>query len=165
LLHVLLSDDFAELINTVGTVLIWNEASLAWVTVSALLHGGALLSVGVATGLVDGTSLISHVVVVDPSEGVVCLSTVAAKVWGLARDDHLWGDVDIGPCTSSGDLYSIGQSRGGSLSPTGTAVLWDMLVLDLGHEVGAFDVVPDPLAWQVIDVLQWLLDHGGNTDA
>ena len=44
LLHVLLANDLAELFDIVGHVLVGDEASLTWVTVTADVHGGASLS-------------------------------------------------------------------------------------------------------------------------
>ena len=71
----------------------------------------------IAKGAVDGTSLISDLIVGHPLEGVVGLTTVAALVLLLARDDDLGGDVDIGPGGLTGDLYPIGDGGGGGVGP------------------------------------------------
>lgn len=54
-------------------------------------------------------------------------------------------DVNVGPLSLSGDLDSVGEGRGGSLSPARTAVLGDMLVLQVSQVVNSVDVVPNPV--------------------
>jgi len=75
---------------------------------------------------------------------------MAAHIGGLARDDDLGSDVDIGPSSPTSDLDTIGESAGGGVSPAGTAILGYVLVADVGQEVGAVDVVPEELRRQVI---------------
>jgi len=94
------------LVNTVNWVGVWNEACFTWAAVSANFHGGAILSVVVSTGLVNGASLISDFVFVHPFEGVVGISSVAAIIVRTG-DEDLWGNVDIGPCSFSHDLISV----------------------------------------------------------
>jgi len=148
LLHVLLTGDLAELLDTVDHVLVGDEASLTWVAVAADVHGGTELTVVVALGAVDGASLIGDLVVGHPLEGVVSLTTVAAIVFLLAGDDDLGGDVDIGPGGLTGTLNSIRDSRGGGVGPAGTTVLGDVLVADVGNHVHTVDVVPLPGVWE-----------------
>jgi len=87
--HVGLSNDFSVLIDSVGEVLVGDEAGLAWVAVSAHFHGGACLAIVKTTRLVNRASLVSDVVVVDPLVGIQGFSTVATEVLGLAGDDNL----------------------------------------------------------------------------
>ena len=161
--HSLLARDHAVLLNTVHKVLVGDEAGLARVAVAAHVHGGADLTVVETTGTIDGASLISDLVVGHPGEGVVGLTTVATQVSRLARDDDLWGDVDVGPGCLTGDLYTIGDGRGGGMGPAGSAVLWDVLVADVGDHVDTVDVVPEPLGGQVVDGLERLVDAWGNS--
>jgi hypothetical protein len=44
------------------------------------------------------------------------------------------------------------------MSPAGSAVGWDVLVSHVGEVVGSIDVVPEPLFWDVFEVLEWLGD-------
>jgi hypothetical protein len=60
----------------------------------------------VTSGSVDGAGLISDLVLVHPLEGIVSLTTMATIIT-RAGDQNLWGDVDIWPCSLSGDLDSI----------------------------------------------------------
>ena len=119
--HVLLAGDLAEFVDTVDQVLVGDEASLTWVTVTANVHGRAWLGnlslLLVTESTVDGASLIGDFVVGHPLESVVGLTTVATKVLLLARDDDLGGDVDIGPGGLTGDLYPIGDGGGGGVGP------------------------------------------------
>jgi len=78
--HGLLTGDFTVLISVIDLVVILIEASLRWVAVLAHDLLGALGTVVVTSGSVDGASLISNLVVVHPLEGVVGLTTVAAIV-------------------------------------------------------------------------------------
>ena len=91
---------------------------------------------------------------------------MAAHIGGLTRDDDLGGDVDIGPSSATGDLNAIGESAGGGVGPAGTAILGDVLVADVGQEVGAVDVVPEDLLGEVVGWDKWSLDLGcGAVDA
>jgi hypothetical protein len=108
--HVLLTGDVTEFINSVDEILVWDEACLTWVAVTADVHGRANLTVVETTSAVDGASLISDFVLGHPLEGVVSLTTVASLVGSLTRDDDLRGDVHIGPGGLSSDLYAIGKS-------------------------------------------------------
>ena len=115
--HIFFTGNFTVLLNTIGVILVRNEASLTRVAVTAIAHGGANLTVVVTTGHVGGASLISDVVLVDPLESVEGKSTVATIIRGLTGDEDLRGDVDLGPGTITSDLDSIGESRGSSLGP------------------------------------------------
>jgi hypothetical protein len=55
----------SELIDSVDQVFIWDEATLM-VTVFASADRRALDAVVIASGLINGASLISHIVVVHP---------------------------------------------------------------------------------------------------
>ena len=74
---------------------------------------------------------------------------MATLILGLARDDDLGGDVDIGPGSLTGELDAIGKSRGGGVGPAGTAVLGNVLVADVGEIAGAVHVVPQDLLGEV----------------
>ena len=152
--HVLLADDFIEFVNTVDHVLVGDEAGLTGVAVAANVHGRADLTVVEATGAVDGASLISHLVVGHPLEGIVGLTTVATHVLGLTRDDDLGGDVDIGPGALTRDLDSIREGRGGGMGPAGATVLRDVLVADVGDHVLSVDVVPEHVGGEVLEGLE-----------
>mmetsp|Transcript_14441 Transcript_14441/g.22391 ORF Transcript_14441/g.22391 Transcript_14441/m.22391 type:complete len:297 (-) Transcript_14441:30-920(-) len=168
--HLVLTSDLTVLLGSVDLVLVGGEAVLlARGAVLAHDDGGALLTVIVASGSVDGASLIGDVVAVHPLEGVVGLATVAAIILG-AGDEDLGGDVDIGPLGVSGDLNSIGESGGGGVSPAGSAVGGDVLVSQVSEVVGAVHVVPDPLVGEVVDGLEGSLDEsflrsGGGSSA
>ena len=60
-----------------------------------------------STSLVDGASLISDLVLRHPSESVVGVTSMATIIRGLARDQNLGSDVDLGPGSVSSDLNSI----------------------------------------------------------
>lgn len=47
------------------------------------------------------------------------------------------------------------------MSPARTAVLWDVLVSDVGQVVLAINVVPDPVI-RDFNILEWCLKHSLN---
>lgn len=67
--HVLLTLDGSELVDSVLVVGVRDEARLVGVAVSALLNGGALDSVVVASSSVKRAGLVSNVVLLDIVEG------------------------------------------------------------------------------------------------
>jgi len=102
----LLSLDVSVLIGVVVLVVVLGPASLAWAAVVALELLRALLTVVVASGSVDGASLISDLVLGHPLEGVVSITTVASIIT-RAGDEDLRSDVDIWPLSLSGNLDSV----------------------------------------------------------
>lgn len=78
--HVLFSRDLAILVNTIGQVLIGDEAGLVRVAVFADSKGGALVSVVMSSGSVDGAGLISHIGLVDIGKGIESSSSVASII-------------------------------------------------------------------------------------
>jgi hypothetical protein len=159
--HVFFTLDFTELVNSIDKVLIWDEASLTWVTVTADFHGRALHSVVVTTSSVNRAGSVGNFVLGHPCEGVVGLTTVASLIWSLTRDKDLWGDVDVWPGSLSVDLNSIGKSRSGSMCPARTAVGRYVLVENVGQIVLAIDVVPEHLLWKILNMFKSLCDPGG----
>ena len=110
------------------------------------------------SGSVNGAGLVGDLILAHPLEGVEGLSTVAAVVTG-ARDKNLWGDVDIGPSSLSGDLDSVREGGGGGMSPARSAVLWDVLVSNIGQVVDIINIVPNESLWDIVNWLKWLLDE------
>jgi hypothetical protein len=149
--HGFFTIDTIVFINTVFKVLIGDDASLTRRAVSAHFHGRAFTTVIVTSSEVDRASLISDVVLVDPIVSKDWKTTMATHIRLLARDENLRGDVDIGPGSISLDLDSIGQGRGGSMSPAGTAVRGNVLLSNVSQIVNTVDIVPDPLLWQVLN--------------
>jgi hypothetical protein len=68
-LHGFFSLDSAEFIDIVDWVLIRNETRLVWVTVSALNDRSAVISVVVASSVIDRAGLISEFVLRAVREG------------------------------------------------------------------------------------------------
>jgi len=93
--------------NTILVVCLGGEAWSTWQAVLAFEHLGALLTVVVASGSVDGALLIGDTVVLHVLEGSQLPSTVASITGIVARDHLLWGDIDIWPSSISSDLDSI----------------------------------------------------------
>lgn len=88
-------------------VFVWDEARAARIAVLALDNGGALNTVVVASGLVDGAGLICDVGGVHVLKSGNGFSSVAAIIIHAARDHTLGRDVDIRPDSLSVHLYSI----------------------------------------------------------
>jgi len=161
LLHGCLTLDSGVLVDTVNLVVIGDEASLGRVAISGDLHSGALGSVVVTTGQVDGSLSIGDLVGAHPLESLDGFSSVATTsiVIKIARDEDLGRDVDIGPGCLTGDLDTIGEGRGGGLSPARSAVLRDVLVPDVGQVVDTTDVVPKNLLGDILQVGERSVDE------
>ena len=82
------------------------------------------------------------------SSGVAAVAAAS----GLAVDDDLGGEGDVGPGSVSGDVYSVGEGAGGALSPAGAAVGGDVLVFAPGEVVDTADVSPVPGFGEVFEV-------------
>lgn len=78
--HGFLTLDLAVLVGVVDLVVVLVPASVGWRAVLAHDLLGALGTVIVTSGSVDGASLISDLVGVHPLEGVVSLTTVATII-------------------------------------------------------------------------------------
>ncbi len=88
--HGLLAGDWSVLIHVEHSVLIGYEAgATTGLAVLAHVDWGTDDSIVEASCLVDGTSLISDVVLVHELEGAECLTTMATLVISGARDDYL----------------------------------------------------------------------------
>jgi hypothetical protein len=140
--HGLFTVDMAVLVYFVNVVLFRDEASLARFTIAA--HGHSAAIVTVTFSLVNRAGLISDVVFVNPLVPVVRVSTVTASIFILAWDKNLGWDVNIGPLGLTSDFDSIGEGWGGSMSPTWSAVLRNMLVANVGQVVDSINVAPVP---------------------
>ena len=77
--------------------------------VFALDDWGALGTVSVASGSVDGAGLVSEFVVVHELVGGDGITTVASEVVGGAGDHNLGRNVDVWPLSISSDLDSVGE--------------------------------------------------------
>ena len=107
--HVFFARNSAEFVDTIDVVGIGDEAGLSGRAVSAHIHGRALLAIVVTTSSVDRAGLVGDFVEVHPLESVVSFTTVAAIVFHFAGDEHLRGNVDVGPGSITGDLDAIGE--------------------------------------------------------
>ena len=105
--HGLLASDETVLLDLVDVVLFRDVAGLAGVTVAAHGHGRAADTVGPAASLVNRARLVRDVIIVDPLKRVVGEATEAAEVHLLAADQHLRGEVDVGPGGVTHDLDSV----------------------------------------------------------
>ena len=86
-----------------------DETGLVRLAVLALDDWGALSTVSVSSGSVDGAGLVSEFVVVHEFVGRDGITTVAAVVVGGAGDHNLRRDVDVWPLSVSSDLNSVGE--------------------------------------------------------
>lgn len=98
-----------------------------------------------ASGSVVSTSLVSDVVLAHVLVTRKSKATIAPIVVHGAGKQHLRRDVDVGPLSLSHDLYSVRNRRGSGLSPARSAVLGNVLILQVSEIVGAVDIVPDML--------------------
>jgi len=105
--HCFLSLEGSELIDFVHVVTGRDEAGLVRLAIFALDDRGALSTVGVASGSVDGAGLVSEFVVVHELVGGDGITTVAAVIVGGARDHNLRRDVDVWPLSFSSYLNSV----------------------------------------------------------
>ena len=146
--HGLFSRNFAEFLDFVGVVFIWNKAVWAWLTVLANINGSTFNTIVMTSSLIDRTGLISNFIFVHKFERRDSFTTVATIIIHRAWNDNLRGDVDIGPLSFSGNLYSVRYGWGGSLSPAWTAILGNMLVFQICEVIDIVNIVPNPVVWK-----------------
>jgi len=156
--HGLFTFKVSELFDLVNFVLIWDEARLMRITVSAFCNIGALNSVIMASGLIHGTGFISHFVVIHVFVSVHWFTTMASLILHLAGDKNLRSNIDIRPSCFSGNLDSIRQSRCSGVSPARSTVLWNMLVSNVGKIINSVNIIPEKLFWE-LDSLQFGFDN------
>ena len=107
--HGFFSLEGSKLIDFVHVVTGRDEARLVRLAVFALDDWGALGTVSVASGSVDGAGLVSEFVVVHELVGGDGITTIAAEVVGGAGYHNLRRDVDVWPLSISSDLDSVGE--------------------------------------------------------
>ena len=105
--HSLFAVNMTVLIDTVDVILGWDIASLTRLAIATKTHGAATDAVIMSSCLVNSASLIGDVVFMNPFVCVVCISSVAAIILLLARNEDLRGDVDIRPSCFALDLDSV----------------------------------------------------------
>lgn len=88
---------------------------------------------------------------------------MASLVIGLAGEEDLGSKVDIRESSLSGDFNSITQSTGGSERPTGSTIMWDVLVSQNSQVIDTTVVSPEEVLRESADweLFEWGLD---NTD-
>jgi len=96
-------------VHFIDSVLGWDNASIAWAAVSALLHRRADLAIIVTAGLVNRAGSVSSFVVMHVSEDIECPSSVAAIVELFTGNQYLWRNVDVRPCSIPCNLYTVGD--------------------------------------------------------
>lgn len=135
--------------HTVDLGLLLSPAASVRQAVLALDLSGAAHAVVEAVRLVGRAGLVGDVVPVDPLVGSARVAAVAALVHILAADQHLGGQVHVGPGGLPRDLDSVAQSRRSRERPAGTAINRNMLVPLEGQVVGAVDVAPPVVGGQL----------------
>lgn len=123
-----LSSHSSILFQTVYFGSFLRPASLVRHAIFAHNFGRTADSIVVAVCLVRRAGLVGDVVVEDPLEGILCVSSIAAASLVSAGDNDLRGQIDIGPNRLPLDLYPIGNGRGGGEGPATATVDGDMLV-------------------------------------
>lgn len=93
--------------------------------------------------LVDRASFVGDVVVVYELKRAQPVSTMTSLIIHRTGDDDLGGDVDIRPLCLACNFDAVGQGRGRSVGPAGSAVLGDVLVPQVSKVVDTIDIVPD----------------------
>ena len=101
--------------------------------------------------LIRGACLVSDVVLMNPFVGVSGITSVATIVGLFAGDKNLWGDINIWPFGFSKDFDSVAEGGCGREGPAGATVLGDMLISLVGEVVGAIDIAPPEIIWEIID--------------
>lgn len=84
----------------------------------------------------------------DPLVGILGVSSITPMGLVVAGDEHLRGEIDIGPLRLPGYLDPVGDGGGSGEGPAATAVYGDMLVSLDGQVVGAADIAPPEVGGQ-----------------
>lgn len=123
-----------------------------------------LLDVGAAEvvrvlGQVVLAALFGDAVVLGILVDATRISSVAASS-GLAVDDHLRRKSHIRPGSVSDDVDSVSNRAGSALSPAGSTVGRNVLILVPGNIVDSINVSPVPILRKVlkVEVFMWSLD-------
>jgi uncharacterized membrane protein HdeD (DUF308 family) len=95
------------LINSIGVVFWRNVTGLSRFTVAAETHRTATNAVIPTSGLVNRTSFISDVIMMNPFVCVVRISTVAAIVFLFTGNQNLGSDVNVGPGSLAVNFDSV----------------------------------------------------------
>lgn len=160
--HVLFSHDISVFVDSVDLGAFLSPTSLAGEAVLALDFSSATNTIVMTVSLVGGAGFIGDVVVVDPFVSGPSITAVAAFVGEFAGDQNLRRQVDIGELGFTSNFDSVAQSGGGREGPAGSAVDGDVLVPLVGEEVGAIDVAPEEVGWELVlgEGLEGSLDVG-----
>ncbi len=87
--HSFLTLNLTEFINAIDIVGVGDKTGLVRLTILAHVDGSALDSVVVATGLIDGTGLIGHIIFVHEFESTEGVTTVTTVIFLGARYHYL----------------------------------------------------------------------------
>lgn len=68
------------------------------------------------------------------------------------------GDVDIRPNNFSINFNSIRKNKYGNINPAKSTIKKDVLVPDIGNVKDIIDIIPDPLFWDVLNILERFSD-------
>lgn len=153
LLNGLSSVKPSKFVYLVFWISVWDIAVFVWVTVSALHHGWASVSVIISSCRIDRASFVCDSVLVHPLVGHLWPSTVATHAERVTRYKNLGTDVNIWPGCVSRDFDSVWQSRSGSVCPAWTTVLWNVLVSNICQVVSPIDVVPSIVSRNIVHIL------------
>ena len=137
--HLVLTGNTTIVTNSVLLVVLNGRAVSVRGAGSTLVHSGTLLvlSLVVVTSLVGDTVLMSISV-----HGDIVTSLARTSVGTV--NNVLNREESRRPSTSTEHVDTVGEGRGGSMGPTRTTILRDMLVTSSGSKVGSVDRTPIP---------------------
>jgi hypothetical protein len=69
----------------------------------------------------------------------------------MTVDDHLGTECVLREQAIVLDIESVGEGRGGAVSPARPTVNWDMLVSGETEVIGTVDVSPIPTGWKSLN--------------
>lgn len=154
--HSLFSRNLTVLFSVVSKIFVWNKTWLIWHTVHAYCHSWAFHTIIMASSSIDWAGFISNLISWHPLESIICFTSMASII-SRTRNKNLWSNVNIRPSCLSGNLNSIRHSWSSCMSPAWTTILWNMLVSEIGKEVGSIDIIPDILLWKILNWLKRFL--------
>ena len=135
--------------NTINFCSFLGPTSFLWETISALDLCWTTYSIFMAISLIWWASLVSDVVLMNPSIGSSGISTIATMICRFARNQHLRTQVDIWPLGFSSDLDSVTQCACGWECPAWPTVYGDVLVSLISQVIGAIDISPPIVGWEI----------------
>lgn len=129
--HVLFTPYVSIFINSVHIILIGYSTCFSSTTVTTKSHTATIITIIPTSGLINRTSLVRNIILMNPLIGIICVTTIASIIFFFAWNQYLWSYIDVRPSCISLNFNSIWQSWCSSMGPTWATILRYVLITDI----------------------------------